>query len=69
MNSGADLFRKARGKGQYKVVCKCPFDGCGKLHVVRMESKPIVTPRIFCKEHEHFRYGDNEGYNYIGACR
>ena len=46
---------------QHHVLCKCPANDCGKIHIVPMRSKPIVMPRILCREHVHQRYNDGEG--------
>ena len=54
-----------RSTAPFKVTCKCPADGCGKIHVVPMRSKPIIMPRIFCRAHDHLRYDDGEGSGYM----
>ena len=35
------------------VLARCPY--CGVVHDVIMERKPIVMPRIYCRQHEKLR--------------
>lgn len=44
---------KTYRKKQVKVTCKCPY--CGVLHTVLMDKAPIITPRIYCKQHQWCR--------------
>jgi hypothetical protein len=44
---------KTYQKKQTKVTCKCPY--CGVLHTVLMDKAPIITPRIYCKQHQWCR--------------
>jgi transposase-like protein len=37
----------------HKVMCKCL--NCGKLHEVEMTAKPLVMPRVYCKDCEYLR--------------
>lgn len=50
-----------RSSAPYKVACKCPANNCGKIHIVPMLCKPIIMPRILCREHVRLRYIDAEG--------
>ena len=48
----------------YRCNGKCPF--CERLHNYwdEVEPKPGEIGRVFCKQHEYLRYGDNEGDGY-----
>lgn len=46
-----------RFSGQH-IVCKCPH--CENDHLVRMQSRPNVKPRIYCRKHVALR-GSEEG--------
>lgn len=49
--------------GRYTVVCKCPAEGCGRLHKELWDAMPIVTPRRYCPEHVYLRGDEPADYN------
>lgn len=46
-----------------QVKAKCPY--CEAIHTVLMDKAPIITPRIYCKQHQWCR--DEREVQYIGA--
>lgn len=40
------------------VLAKCPY--CGRVHDVLMSRKPLVMPRIYCRDHEWCRDEDDQ---------
>jgi hypothetical protein len=56
----------ARSKGQFPVVCKCPYN-CGKLHIIMMSYQPPSMPWVACPKHQENRYRNEEGYGDIGG--
>jgi hypothetical protein len=50
---------------QYRCNGKCPY--CEKLHNYwdEVPPKPGEIGRVFCKDHEYLRHGDNDGDGYI----
>ena len=57
-----NIAAKYKDEG-YAVLCKCPR--CEQHYIMKMESKPIVKPRIYCEACEFVRYDSNEGSGYI----
>jgi len=68
MQTGQQVKRNLNGSRTYRVyrkykegfavLCKCPALNCGKMHLVNMTAPPIITPRVYCDDHKHFRYSD-----------
>jgi len=48
----------------HDVVVKCP--NCEKLRTVKRTDNPSTMPRVYCSRCEYLRYGDDQGYGYIG---
>ena len=57
-----NIVAKYKDEG-YAVLCKCPR--CEQHYIMKMESKPIVKPRIFCEDCKFSRYDSNEGSGYV----
>jgi len=38
----------------YRVMVKCPADD--EIYETELPYKPTVMPRIYCENHEHYRY-------------
>lgn len=51
--------------GKYQVVCKCPAEGCGRLHAEFWDVKPIIIPRRYCPAHLYLRGDNGEGSGYF----
>lgn len=63
MKGGAQ--HQAARTGKYRIMCKCPADGCGRMHVELWDVRPIVTPRRFCPHHVYLRYDAAAGSGYM----
>ena len=49
----------------YKVLVKCPAQDCGAMHWIYQTSPPdVVTQRVYCKNHEHYRRKSEAGFRY-----
>lgn len=48
----------------HQITCKCPH--CERDHIVRMQTRPQVKPRIYCRKCVHLRFGEEGGMTGIG---
>lgn len=59
---GACTEHQPRVKNGVKILCKCPYFNCNKLHYEMYERKPAEeVPRRACRKHEYCRFEESEG--------